>query len=95
MWRTKAEYEFAKSGDAILFIVAFNPDLLREQESSLFMTTLQTYIKHNKPFSELRHQDAMNNLVIAAPVEGWADKQNIFGSIYYHNRYLYFFYRYW
>lgn len=74
MWRTKAEYEFAKSGDAILFIVAFNPDLLREQESSLFMTTLQTYIKHNKPFSELRHQDAMNNLVIAAPVKGWADK---------------------
>ncbi|MFW9829313.1 MAG: aminopeptidase [Candidatus Thorarchaeota archaeon] len=73
-WRAKAEYEFAKNGDAMLFIVAFNPDLLKDQDSSLFMTTLQTYIEHNKPFSNLRHQDAMNNLVITAPVEGWADK---------------------
>lgn len=73
-WRTDVEYEFAKNGDAMLFIVAFNPDLLKEQDSSLFMTTFQTYIKHSVPFSDLRHQDAMNNLVIAAPIEGWADK---------------------
>ncbi|MFX1592272.1 MAG: aminopeptidase, partial [Promethearchaeota archaeon] len=74
IWRPKAEYEFAKSGDAMLFIVAFNPDLLKEQDTNLIMTTLQSYIKHSKPFKDLRHQDAMNNLVITAPIEGWADK---------------------
>ena len=73
-WRTDAQFEFAKAGDAVLIIVAFNPDLLKDQDSNLFMTTLQTYIKHDKPFSDLRHQDTMNNLIIAAPTEGWANK---------------------
>ena len=73
-WRTDAQFEFAKAGDAVLIIVAFNPDLLKDQDSNLFMTTLQTYIKHDKPFSDLRHQDTMNSLIIAAPTEGWANK---------------------
>ncbi len=73
-WRTDAQFEFAKAGDAVLIIVAFNPDLLKDQDSNLFMTTLQTYIKHDKPFSDLRHQDNMNCLVIAAPTEGWVNK---------------------
>ena len=73
-WRTDAQFEFAKAGDAVLIIVAFNPDLLKDQDSNLFMTTLQTYIKHDKPFSDLRHQNNMNSLVIAAPTEGWVNK---------------------
>ncbi|MHA1486134.1 MAG: aminopeptidase [Promethearchaeota archaeon] len=73
-WRTDAQFEFAKAGDAVLIIVAFNPDLLKDQDPNLFMTTLQTYMEHDKPFSDLRHQDNMNSLVIAAPTEGWSNK---------------------
>ncbi|GAH73130.1 unnamed protein product, partial [marine sediment metagenome] len=73
-WRTDAQFEFAKAGDAVLIILAFNPDLLKDQDSNLFMTTLQTFLAHNKPFSDLRHQDTMNSLIIAAPTEGWASK---------------------
>ncbi|MFX1389166.1 MAG: aminopeptidase [Promethearchaeota archaeon] len=73
-WRTDAEYHFAKNADAILIIVAFSPDLLKEQDSSLFMTSVQAYLDHDKSFADLRHQDAMNNLVITAPVKGWVNK---------------------
>jgi aminopeptidase len=73
-WRTDVEYDFAKRGDAILIIVAFNPDLLKDQDSNLFMTNIQAYLNYDKPFADLRHQDAMNNLVITAPVKGWVKK---------------------
>jgi aminopeptidase len=73
-WRTDGAFDIAKEGDAMLIIKAQNPDLLSEQDSNLILTTKKTFLRHNKPASDLRRKNFVNWLVIAAPVDGWADK---------------------
>jgi len=73
-WRTDGAFEMANNKDAILFFVGWNPDLLKEQDSKLFMRTVQSFLKYNKAFSELRHKDVMNNLAVPGAIEGWAEK---------------------
>ncbi|MFX0083289.1 MAG: aminopeptidase [Candidatus Hodarchaeota archaeon] len=73
-WRTDGALEIAKEGDAMLLIAARNPDLLSEQDSDLILTARKTFLKHNKPASDLRRKNLVNWSSIAAPSDSWADK---------------------
>ncbi len=73
-WRRDVKLEFAEKGDAILGILASNPDLFIEQDPDLMDIRRRTSLKHNKPFNKLISKNATNWTVIAAPVDGWANK---------------------
>jgi aminopeptidase len=73
-WRADGALEAAQGGDAALLILAEDPDLLIKQDPTLITTVHQTGFKHMKPFSDLRGKNAMNWVVITAPVDGWSDK---------------------
>lgn len=73
-WRTDCQYEFAKNGDAIVRILAYNPDLLSGFDHSLIATTIKTHLKYRKPYSDLISKNALNWVGITAPVDGWTEK---------------------
>jgi aminopeptidase len=73
-WRTNCQYDFAKNSDAIVRILAYNPDLLSGHDHSLIATTIKTHLKYSKPYSDLVSQNALNWVAITAPVEGWTEK---------------------
>lgn len=73
-WRADATIETAKAGDAILFIYSRNPDLLISQDLALITTSMRAGSKHLKPFFDLRVKNAMNFVIVAAPVKGWPEK---------------------
>ena len=73
-WRTNASFEISKNDDAMLLVMAGNPDLLSGQDSDLILTTHKSYFKHNKPSADLRRSGIGNWSGFAAPVEGWANK---------------------
>jgi len=73
-WRSDAKLEFAEKGDAILGILASNPDLFNEQDPELMDIERITSLKYDRSFHELIRKDATNWVVIAAPVDGWTDK---------------------
>lgn len=74
VWRAEVPFEVANAGDAVLVIYADNPDLLIKQDSPLINTAHQTDFKYNKPFTDLRRNNATNCALITAPVDGWPDK---------------------
>ena len=73
-WRANAALQVAKAGDAVLGLLAENPDLLFEQDPELIATVFQTKVKHFKPFRDLQSKNAMNWAVVTAPVDGWTEK---------------------
>ena len=73
-WRANAAFEAAKAGDAVLVLLAENPDLLFEQDPELVATVFQTRAKHFKPANDLLSKNAMNWTVVTAPVDGWMEK---------------------
>ena len=73
-WRTDAALEVAKSGDAILIFASGTPELLSEQDSELIETFILTSMKHMKPTIDLSVKNAMNFVIVAAPVDGWSEK---------------------
>ncbi|MFC2053804.1 aminopeptidase [Chloroflexota bacterium] len=73
-WRADGAFEAAKAGDAVLFIYAEDPDLLIKQDTTLITTAQQTGFKQMMPFSDLRGKNAINWVVITAPVDGWSEK---------------------
>jgi aminopeptidase len=73
-WRADAACEIGEAGDAVLIFCAENPDLLAGQDPTLISTVHQTSFKETKAFAELRARNAMNWVVVTAPVEGWPDK---------------------
>jgi aminopeptidase len=73
-WRADGLFEVAEAGDAVLHIYAEDPDLLITQDPTLIATVQQTGFKHTKPLADLRSKNALNWLVITAPVDGWPDK---------------------
>ncbi|NVM34477.1 MAG: aminopeptidase [Candidatus Lokiarchaeota archaeon] len=74
IWRTSAALEFVEKGDAILGILASNPDLFIEQDPELMDINRRTILKHSKHVNKLISKNATNWAVIAAPVDGWTDK---------------------
>jgi len=73
-WRLDAEYEICKDGNANLFILGTNPDLLKEEDPKLISEFQKAYYKYNKPVSDLIAKNAMNWTVISASVKSWANK---------------------
>ena len=73
-WRTTASFNISKEDDAMLLVVAGNPDLLTGQDTDLILVSHKAYFKYNKPSTDLRRSGMGNWLGIAAPVKGWANK---------------------
>jgi len=73
-WRTDELFNYANNGDAVLFFADDNPDLLTGQDLDLISTTIKTFRKFRKPFSDLQSKNALNWSGIAAPTESWAQK---------------------
>jgi len=73
-WKSNAALEFAEKGDAILSIIAAIPDLFVDQDPELIVIRRQTFLKHFKPFIDLKFKNAMNWTNVAASVDSWADK---------------------
>ena len=74
IWRRDALLEFLKKEDAILGILASNPNLFINQDPKLMDITRRTTLKRNKPVNELIAKNATNWLVISIPVSGWTEK---------------------
>ena len=73
-WISNAALEFAEKSDALLGISAAIPDLFIDQDPELMVIRAQTAAKHFKPLSNLISKNATNWTIVAAPVDGWADK---------------------
>jgi aminopeptidase len=73
-WRSDGALQIAKQNDAMLFIMARDPDVLSEVDSNLILTSQKAYLKHMKPANDLRRKNLVNWSGIIAPVEGWAKK---------------------
>ncbi|MHA1884749.1 MAG: aminopeptidase [Promethearchaeota archaeon] len=73
-WRSDGALQIAKQNDAMLFIMARDPDILSEVDSNLILTSQKAYLKHMKPANDLRRKNLVNWSGIIAPVEGWAKK---------------------
>lgn len=73
-WRTDALEESAKAGDAMLSILATDPDLLQNQEPELIATVQHTSNRYMAGFRSHIMRDAVNWCVIAAPIAAWAAK---------------------
>jgi aminopeptidase len=73
-WRVDAGIEAAKAGDALLWIMAEDPDLLLEQEPERVAAFQNTNMRHTAPLWDLVSKNTTNWTVISAPVDGWAAK---------------------
>jgi aminopeptidase len=72
-WQLNAALDIAEAGDAILYVAAFNPDLLGDQDPELVATVQQTHAKHWKPYRKLP-LDSHNWIIVAGSVDAWATK---------------------
>jgi len=74
IWRKEAVLDYSSKGDAILAIAAQDPELFIEQDPGLIMTQAQATSILYKPVMDLLVKNNMNWLMVAAPVNGWAEK---------------------
>jgi aminopeptidase len=73
-WHAQAFIENAQRGDALLSVAASDPDLLNGQDSELIATVQKSRAKHLRPFYDLLTRNALNWVVVSAPVASWAAK---------------------
>ncbi len=73
-YRSNEAIKTAKAGEAILWIISGNPDLLKTQDPNLISSYLDSCWSHYKPILDLRHKNAMNHSLVACPHSGWANK---------------------
>jgi aminopeptidase len=73
-WRADLLFDYAQHGDALLNIYATDPDLLKDQDPALIAIAQKTAAKYSQPFDDELGQNALNWLVISAPVASWAAK---------------------
>ncbi|MFX0003775.1 MAG: aminopeptidase [Candidatus Hodarchaeota archaeon] len=66
--------QFIKEGNALLSFIAWNPDLLSEQDPEKIKLFQQTYFKGIEQVSKLMQSYPTNLSYVAGPVEGWAKK---------------------
>jgi aminopeptidase len=71
-WVFPALVEYARHGDALLFIAGTDPNLLADQNPDLIGVFQRTVAQHRQTFGELQMQNAMNWAVVAYPVPSWA-----------------------
>ncbi|MEW6567990.1 MAG: aminopeptidase [Chloroflexota bacterium] len=73
-WKARGLLEHVQRGDALLTILAANPDLLNDQDPDLVSTVTRVAWQHHKPVYDLTGRNAVNWLVISASYPGWAAK---------------------
>ena len=73
-WKYDFLYKFIEEGNAVLSIIAWNPDLLTEQDPEKIKLFQHTYFKESEPVTKLMKNRPTNFSYIAGPVEGWANK---------------------
>lgn len=73
-WRTDEVSKSAKAGDAILWVISWNSELLDSQDPNLISNFFDICLSHYKPLLDLRHKNLMNYTLIAPPISGWAEK---------------------
>ncbi|MFX1501665.1 MAG: aminopeptidase [Promethearchaeota archaeon] len=73
-WRKELAFEYVRQGDAILSIVAQDPDIFSGQDPELIMTRNRAISTLYKPVSDLISKIATNWACVAAPVNGWVEK---------------------
>ena len=73
-WRATTARKYLESGDAVLMILAWDADLLVGQDPDLKNTFFQTTYNYYEPFLKLRHKNVSNCTLVAAPIQGWANK---------------------
>ncbi len=73
-WVAKGLAECAERGDAILTILANDPDLLRDQDPELITIANKTAARHMEPFSGYISRSAVTWLVLSAAIPEWAGK---------------------
>jgi len=73
-WRADVLLDYAQHGDALLNIYATDPDLLKEQDPALIAIAQKTAAKYSQPFDDELSQNALNWLIISAPIASWAAK---------------------
>lgn len=73
-WRTKALVKAVEQGDAVLTILATDPDLLKDQDPDLVALTQRVARTHMEPFSNYIGNDGVNWSIISLPIASWAAK---------------------
>ena len=78
-WRSDEASKTAKAGDAILWVVSWNSELLDSQDPTLISNFVDICWSYYKLLLDLRHKNLMNHTLIAPPISGWAEK--VFSNI--------------
>jgi aminopeptidase len=78
-WRVDAGVEAAEAGEALLWIYAEDPDLLRDQEPERVAAFQNTIMQQAAPLWDLVSKSPTNSAMISAPIEGWA--ANVFPDL--------------
>lgn len=73
-WKYDYLYKHIKEGNPVLYLVAHNPDLLKEQASEKLIFFKQTYYNGIEPLVQLGKEHPSNNSYVACSVKGWANK---------------------
>jgi aminopeptidase len=73
-WRPSGLMEYIQRGDALVSIVADNPDLLKDQDPELVATAQKARATAMRAPLEALGRNAANWLVISAPTADWAAK---------------------
>jgi aminopeptidase len=73
-WWSDGILEYFQQGDAVLFLIARDPDLLQDQDPSLVSQASTALLSQYKLIHEHRSRNTSNHAAIAAPVPGWATK---------------------
>lgn len=74
VWRSGVELAFGSRGDAQLLIVSEDPDLLNDQNPDSVSRVVREAIKNRIPVVDLINRRMFNRSLVAAPIQGWADK---------------------
>jgi aminopeptidase len=73
-WKYDYLSNHVKEGNPLLYIIAFNPDLLSEQDPERIRLFQATYYKGIEPIVKILKDRPSNNSYITAPVTGWANR---------------------
>jgi aminopeptidase len=73
-WKYDYLCNHVKDGNPILYVLAFNPDLLSEQDSEKIKLFQANYYKGVEKIVKLMKDRPSNNSYITVPVAGWANK---------------------
>jgi aminopeptidase len=73
-WQSDGLLAHAEGGDALLTVLANDPDLLSDQDPDLVATAQQATLRHIEPAMAYVTRNATNWSVVSAAVPGWAAK---------------------